>query len=606
MHTKIHLILIACAVAFRLAGQSPQFPPASQNTFGEMLYAHPGSVLGSGSVTRNSPGFLLAGHVPAGQNSGFFIDRLGQGGALFNSPGIFQKQYTVYTGATCNSQNYIQANCSGVTAIETSVPANQQNGTPAIEYAVAGSVSNGCFISFLSNNGNPVNSFFINFALIQNVPSIASVSKPLLVEASSNSGLNEYFLCGTYDVMLPILNYPISVLYAHRINAQGAIIWSRELLCVAGGYMQANAMLESPYTQNLVIVGKTINSGIMVELDAATGGAIVAKAAIYNMRNYTCGFSSIALSDLQSGTGMGYIIGGENQNITPSGGLWMMKVSAAGNVTWNTLIRGRADTKVRTVRGVTERQNLNNGFEYYGVATSTAGAMVIKLNQAGVPLPNLPNEFVYNAGPLGNASTGQAISFSDNTGVDEGLHIFGNDAAQQPTSHYKVQAYFSGHAGCNMPGKVFSYERPEVNKEEIAMTDLNLPLSHCGAISIVAANVPAYQAICGPVGSIQPPASNTRPSAATGLAEETETTMTWNVSPNPVKDKATITLDEAGAVKILLYNNMGQLLREVETDSASNTIELDFSSMGLKSGVYFVSCQANGRTEQHKVVYTGF
>lgn len=604
MHTKFTLILLASFIACSLQSQTPSFAAASQNSFGEILYNHPGSVLTSGSVTRNSPGFLMAGYV-AGQTSGFFIDRTGPGGTVsVSNPAEFQRQYTILTGINCQSMGNVQTACNGITAIETFVPANPQNGTPALGYAVAGSVSNGCFLSFLSSNGTPVNSYFINFALIQGVPQIANVSKPLLLEASTNSGINEYFLCGTYDFVLPLLNIPISVFYAHRLNAQGMILWSREYLCVLGGYMQANDMLESPYTQNLVVVGKTGNAALMVELDTGTGGSFVATANVYTARNYPCAFSSITRSDIQSGTGAGYVIGGENRNLLSAGGLWFLKMSANGNVTWNTLVRPSSDSKAMDVTDVIERRNWNNTYEYYGVTTSTAGAMVIKLNQGGVPVP-LPqsSEFIYNSGSQGNASTGKRLSFSDFTGVDEGLHIFGNDKISSTNSHYKIQAYFSGHAGCNTPVQVNSFVRPEVFREEVALIDLNLPLSHCAGITITSNHANTYQPVCGPVPFMVPPATNNRQAQPLGIQQPREGGLSWAVYPNPVKDKTRITIDGGIVAKVSLYNSLGQLIHSEETSGQQSYVELDFAAMDLQNGVYFVNCSANGETRQEKVVY---
>lgn len=603
MHTKFTLILLASSFVCSLKSQTPSFALASQNSFGEAHYNHPGSVLTSGSVTRNSPGFLMAGYV-AGQTTGFFIDRTGPGGTVsVTNPAEFQRQYTILTGVNCQSMGNVQTACTGVTAIETAVPANAQNGTPALNYAVAGSVANGCFLSFLSSNGTPVNSYFINFALIQGVPLISNVSKPLLLEASTNSGVNEYFLCGTYDFALPLLNLPISVFYAHRLNAQGMILWSREYLCVLGGYMQARDMLESPYTQNLVVVGKTGNSALMVELDAGTGGNFIATANVYTARNYPCAFSSITRSDIQSGTGAGYVIGGENRNLQSAGGLWFLKMSPAGNVTWNTLVRPTSDSKAMDITEVIERRNWNNAYEYYGVTTSTAGAMVIKLNQGGLPVPPQGNEFVYNSGSPGNASTGRCLSFSDFTGVDEGLHIFGNDKANGINSHYKIQAYFSGHAGCNSPLQVASFERPEVFREEVALIDLNLPLSHCAGITINSTHANAYNPVCGPVPFILPPATNARQAQALGVQKPGEGNLSWAVYPNPVKDKTRISIEEDVVAKISLFNSLGQLIHTEETSGQQNSVELDFVAMNLTTGVYFIKCDANGESRQEKVVY---
>lgn len=606
MHTKFTLILTICYSFFNVKSQTPQFVPASVNSFGEILYAHPGSVLTSGKILKNSSGFLMAGHVPGTQSPNFFIDRTGNGGAFpANDPAVFQRSYSVFTGFSCLAPGNQPTNCSGITAIETFIPANPQNGNPSLHYAVAGSLDNGCFFSFLAANGTPVSSFFINFALIQNVPFISSVSKPLILEASSSlTGSNEYYICGTYDITVPIINTSISIFYAHRVTSQGVIVWSREYLCMAGGYMCANDMIESSINQNLVVVGQNLNSGLLINLDRNTGGGLFSSALLYNAKNYPCSFSSIVNSNIMSGTGTGYVIGGENrQMIANSGGMWFLKVNGNGGLNWNTLVRPSADFKARNVKGLVERRNWNGTYEYYGVTTSTAGAMVVKLNQTGIPAPQQANEFVYNAGTTGNASSGQCISFADLTGANEGLHIFGNNTANAPSSHYMVQAYFSGHAGCNTPDRVNSYDRPEVLIQETGLIDLNLPLVHCSAISIVSTPLLAYNPVCGPVSALLPPANNARMAAGMAQTAETES-FSWNVYPNPVRDKARITADAEGEAKLVLYNSLGQHIHTQTASTLQNGVEMDFAALDLESGIYFLSCYVNGQVNQQKVVYT--
>lgn len=606
MPTKITFILLT---AFLSSGMFGQVLPPSQNSFGEILYPHGNSILSSGSVTKNSPGFLMAGYKStASQGSNFFIDRTAEGGSLQNNPTAFQREYSVYLNSFCTNQLSLAGNCSGISAIETTILPSVVNGVnvPLREYAIAGAVNEGCFFSFLSSTGAPVNTFFINFALIQGVSFLTNVSKPIIQEASTQtSGTKEFYICGTYDFVIPIINYPISVLYIHRVSASGAILWSRQYLCGAGGYININGMIESPYNQNLVMVGKTIFSGVVVNVDRSTGGSIFSQALVYNVKNNPSAFSSITVSSAQSGTGAGYIIGGENSCGANAGQAWISKINPSGNIVWSTVVTPFSDPKAGNIAGVLERKNQNGQFEYYGVASSTAGILAMKFNQLGKPCLGT-NEFVYNSGVFNNPSRATSITFSEGAGFDDGLHIFGNNTSALPTAHYLAQAYFSGHDGCNFIRKIGSYEDGQIMKSEVSLFDLNLPLIHCNNIVITSTVVSGYNAICGPVNTIPVPASNARP-LATGIAdvEGATTGVKFNIYPNPVSDKTTITFEsptESG-IKIDLYNSLGQLIKTIYSEK-ENSLELDFKELNLESGVYFVCSASEGTINKQKVIYT--
>ena len=611
MPTKITFILIACGFVFTVKSQNP---PPVQNSFGEILYPHAGSILTAGTVLKNNPGFLMTGFNPVcNQGVNFYVDRTAPGGDVFNNPQGFQRSYSIFTSNTCSIPLSLATNCYGVSAIETNVPASQANGLqiPPKTTAIAGAVDNGCFISFLAPTGVPVNTYFINFALIQGVPAISSVSKPIIREAStSTSGINEYYICGTYNFTLPFINNPVSVFYAHKINEAGVILWSRQYLCSTGGFININDMIESPYTPNLVIVGSTLFSGLVIELDRASGGTNLAKATLYNVKNYPSAFSSITVSNPQSGTGAGYILGGVNTPpILNSGRAWITKLNPAGNVVWSTALTPSSDKKAGNVTGVIERKNQSGAYEYYGVTSSTAGALVMKLNQQGLPVINGGfNEFVFNSGSPGNPSTARSISFSDGAGFDDGLHVFGNNLSNSPTSHYFVETYFSGHAGCNTPVNIKSHETPEIILAPSGLYDLGLPLVHCGGFNLNSAVVSSYNAICGPVNTIPLPANNARAAVSViSNVAPTSPEIKFNVFPNPVTHKALITYENIpdALTRVELYNSLGQLIKVIRHDNnQQTTLELDFASLNLESGVYYVSAGDGVFANKQKVIYT--
>lgn len=624
MPTKFTFILLAFSSIFIVKAQAPPPQPSAPpgiNSFGEVLYPHPNSVLSSASAGRFFPGFLMAGYQPVrSQGANFYIDRTAQGGDIVNNPNGFQREYSISTSTNCAAPFTQAVNCAGISVIETNIPAS--NAAPACRYAVAGALDEGCFISLLSSNGTPVNTFFINFALVQGAP-VSSTTKPLILEASNPApGNNEFYVCGTYNFWLSISNTPLTALYVHRINQAGTIIWSKQYLIISGGYIEIKDMIESPYLPNLVLVGKTLSEGVMIDLDRATGGTIFRNTVLYNVKARPTSFSCITVADGQNNNGgAGFIIGGQNQAIAGSPHALVMKVSPLGNnIIWRTTLTPSSDRAPLNINDVVERKKLvmsnssatnsnpNSSatvFEYYAVTSSPiAGAIVLKLNQQGIPFPNGYNEFPFNTGTVGNGSTGDFISFAHNANFDNGLHIYGNNMASGSNSHLLVQSYFNGFAGCNTPQYIAAYEQPEINTTTNGLWDLNLPLSHCNGFVLTSTLVSSYNALCGPNVMIPLPADNAR--VVTNITTvSTASNHDFKVSPNPTANKTIITFPAVNDSEntIELYNSMGQLITKLHCTQQQSAVELDFEYLGLEAGVYFVK-SGNGNAAQQKVIYT--
>lgn len=547
----------------------------------------------------------MAGYLPtsAPGTPNFYIDRTDVGGVITGLPVVFQREYFISADANCTTP-LPSADCFGISIIETQVPNTAPLGAlpNAGAYALAGACTAGCFFTILSPIGIPVTRVLYPINLTPG----GTMSKPIILEASTSlSGNKEYFICGSYsDPTFGITG----MMYALRVDRFGSIIWSATY---ASFYAIPNDMIENPYTPGLRVVGKyddsiSPSSGFLLDLDPATGGYTPLVFTNVGVTYYSIGsnpgwFSSIAIANSPS---PGFVIGGSSQPVNNTGNAWILKTKMAGTaIQWSTLVTPNSDINAGDLVDVIERKNTSNNYEYYGVTSSQAGIITLKLNASGIPSGN-NDEFLYDAG--NSRSIVSNIDFSDNTGTDEGLHIFGTDDGTLPASHYFTESYFSGHTGCTNPVSTLTYEQPGPGAVFSAWFVVAGP-SACTRLNITSAQTGGFNPLCGPFASVGS-GSNAR-EATTGINENIPTKQDVNIYPNPTSGSALLkyNLHDAATVTITLYNHLGQLVKTLyntaEVAGAHEWI-IDFNELNVESGLYFVTSAINGQSSTQKVVYT--
>lgn len=580
-------------------------PLKSQNSFGQILYPHTGSKLSSGIVTTYTPGFLMAGYN-SNSAPNFFIDRTDVGGIINGTPAVFQREYSISssTGGNCSTPVAL-SDCSGITVIETNLPNTAPLGAVSNggSYALAGSCSEGCFFSVLSANGTPVTSMLYQIPL----PVGSSISKPLITEASTSmSGNKEYFICGSCtDPAYGITG----MVYALRIDRFGAVLWSTWYLSFYG---EVKDMIEDPYNPGLLIVGKYGNgpyAGFIVNVDPLTGGynpliSTNVGVSYYSDPNRDIWFSSISIANSPSPSGAGFILGGSHQPINNTGSAWILKLNPNGSIQWNKLLTPSSDPNAGDIVDIIERQNQSNNYEYYGITNSQAGILCLKLTASGLSFGS-NDEFVYDAG-TGSPSVVNSMSFSDNAGADNGLHIFGTDQGINPSSHYFTEAYFNGYMGCNTPKTIYTTENGSPGLISSGWYVGAGPTA-CNKFKLTSSQTGGFNPLCGPFASVGS-GSNAR-EATTGINENIPTKQDVNIYPNPTSGSALLkyNLHDAATVTITLYNHLGQLVKTLyntaEVAGAHEWI-IDFNELNVESGLYFVTSAINGQSSTQKVVYT--
>ena len=92
-----------------------------------------------------------------------------------------------------------------------------------------------------------------------------------------------------------------------------------------------------------------------------------------------------------------------------------------------------------------------------------------------------------------------------------------------------------------------------------------------------------------------------------GLNDNIETVASWNVFPNPAKDKVTIdyTLVNATDVHLEITDAVGRVVKEMTNasqDPGKYMVSLDLNTENIKSGIYFVKLGTIGKTLNQRFI----
>jgi len=511
-------------------------------------------------------------------------------------PSSIWASYKIFDTRHCTGSSAQVPNGSGISAIETSGPNNMR-------YALAGSYDEACYFTTLDASGNVLSTMAYPFPMLQSEASMV-YAKPILVESNV---ANEYFICGYFE----------SNMYVIKVAANGSILWSS--FYTLGNEVIPKDIIMSPYRSGqLIVVGETNispqdNQGFFMTIDGSSGNATSTK--LFGYTDKMDGFGSIVGGAfVNSGNDKGFVIGGYTENprdqtvSTP----WILKLDQLGNIIWNKVL----DPIVGSTKGIidlVERLNTFGGYEYYALTTSHLGMQVLKLDEEGRPFPTLTssslhNEFVYDLPSL-NPSHANSISYANTAAItaNVGIQVFGTASNFAGfSSSYLVNAYFNGETNCYRslnkmsdpiegPGEITPLE-PGKFGSFTACSNFYVYAYFSGGST----NTPCY----GPMSS----GSNLR-IMSSGIDPQDQTNENFSVSPNPISDRATVnyTSYDNSKISINVSNLLGQTIVNVNLEqglAGSYQQEIDFTSLNVQSGVYFVNTTVDGKLHKQKVIYT--
>jgi hypothetical protein len=588
------IAVLCCAIAVQTKAQF----------FGQLIYPFSTNdrYVSSAKVTSiHSSGFLTGMFSPTNVNSkAFFVRKTNlQGG--WSSANDFEMYYEVYKDNSCSTYGTIVPDCYGMTVIETGNSSTPTTGSRYAMAAALGGPSSGhfCMFATLDQSGYIVNKAFYDFP-----STVTSANRPVIIKASTPG----YYICGSYvDV---IASMPTSFTYIMKVSGTGAVMWSNTYF--AGTNLQANDMIENPYNSaELMLVGEVFpdplqppflnraNDGFFMKVQS-NNGAVLTFKSYGDVVNNCHFFSCIAPAFSSQGGGQGVLVGGLSDPLwvhpanRPS---WLLKLDPNGNIFWSTLVGNNQ----YNISSVLERQSPITGqYEIYA-CTGIANTSIYKLDGTGNLVTGANNFFDYTGITPGYTAQ---ITCVNSSSPDDGLQLYSNDITPGTGNNYFVKAYFDGNSGCseNLTTATQSQGATDVIQPPITVGS-GLIQGSCASFDIIypISNYGNYNTLCSAT-SISG-ASNAR---STGIAEQSKGEDLLQVQPNPTSGKTAI-MFENGRAKIDLYNGLGQFIKTIytsETTSQQHSVEFDFNSLNLESGIYFIHSTVNSTTTTQKVVYT--
>lgn len=244
-------------------------------------------------------------------------------------------------------------------------------------------------------------------------------------------------------------------MWALRIDQNGALQWGN-LYDFGPGYTEdPKDLIESPYSQELIVVGRVVNTpvkGFWMVLDPNTGGVIQADEvqSFYGTDEFLHSIDICNDPAIQ-----GFILSGVVDNKA-----WVIKTDPAGGYIWSGIYQP-AGRPINHMFGYDAVGRLNktqgeghHTYEYYVTGEVDDDAYVFKLDAFGQPIN--PNAlFVYD---IGIEETGLDVDVNS-SGTADGVTMYAvAEDNNVPTKEiYVVKAYFNGVSGCNETFEDLSY-----------------------------------------------------------------------------------------------------------------------------------------------------
>jgi hypothetical protein len=566
---------------------------ANAQPYGQYSYPYGGNyfVCTGFRTSLNSTGHLMAAFEQFTGAGGynFIINKAGGGGAFGPGSNPIRTKYQMVHDPTCGTNLVPINNCEGVSVIETNIP-----GPLPQWYAVAGVFDRGCFFATLSQTGGPGNLKQYLFPSPQNFN-----GKPLLIE--SNVTANTYYIVGKYDDGIYILH----------VNSIGNVLWQQMYTLGPGSYLEPRSMIMAPAPSGeLVIVGKASENGgdgFFMKLNGSNGNINLFK---------TYGFATkVAQTDqyftdiLTIGTWPNneYVISGWNDPTFTLNTPWIIKLDNGGNIIWSRVIAPAVGTMITDVPALAARLNPTTSlYEYYVITYNPGGAgiIVIKTDQNGLPFPTGPNQFDFDA---------NRANYSRPTEIDVktvspniALTTYCTDDGIAGGDPFMTRSYFNGVTGCNTV-QVVCCDYPGPSTISTPTPVPHLALTPCGSFDLLRLDATVTPVPMCSSSSVSG-GSNAR-QITPEIGEEEVLENSISAFPNPTSRASLLTYyvpNDGVKVYISLYNHLGQRVGNVSSDMKAGGKQeqvIDFESLGLEAGIYFVSLTVDGKTSNVRVVY---
>lgn len=567
--TKVALMLLFLNIGFSVA-----------QPYGQLDYTNLSGInyrLSKGLYSQSSqPGYVMAGYVgsSAPNMPNFVVYRTVQAGVISN-PSAFTKGY-YFTwpgpGQGCQNAPIAASSCNGVDIIED----NSLTGN----FYVAMANNQAAFFSGIFNSGNPTsNSMSYPFPNSMN-----SATSPQILELTSG----DLIITGSYTKVSGMTT--TTHLYIIKIDAFGNLLNSVDYSFGIDTEIIPTDIIQSPYTSNeILIVGNMRyapidQQGFVIFLNSNTLG--INNLYEYGNNNSTEKIGGICLSNSFSNSFCLSTMTTLNSAVGRPGYL-NFDIFGSINSNFDYLKVGGGNSIIP--ESIIERPNTYTSlYDIYLLSTrSTHLDGVVKLDPNGTwfsQSSNISNDFQYTDASL---SSLKSMSFNNNGGSDEGLHIYGNSASG---GFYLVQSYFNGVSDCGGLNLVAvgntSNSGPSFNLCTQPIFQVGGP-TQCNATMIVQnENVVASQ-VCG--GSLFNSAGNN--SKKTSVTENNANYS--NLFPTIVDTYLEILNENGNNFKILDLN--GRIITE-------GVCSEKITTQNIPNGVYFIRIETKNGSLTNKFI----
>ncbi|WP_317897646.1 T9SS type A sorting domain-containing protein [Aurantibacillus circumpalustris] len=573
------------------------FSTQTKSQYSSILAAYPTAYeLSAGFATKNTPGTLWFGYLSTVQNISTFWHVNKNFCIMGSGSSSIWSAYKIFETSGCAGTSTQVLNGYGVSAIET-------NGSGGEAYALAGSYDNASYFCTLDKYGNVISAMSYPFPYppmsINGTP-----TQPIIIESDNKE---EYYICGYFESDIYIIN----------VDINGNIIWS-SFYSIGKDAMPKDIIMSPYHKGELVVIGETRispidNQGFFMAIDGSSG--VVNTTKVYGNDDEKDGFASIIVgSSVSSINSAGFVIGGYTQRLNNASGVtaWAVKLDPFGNFIWNKILEPSMGTNLGVI-DIIERLNTFNNLEYYALLNSSVGMHVLKLDEKGnqfhISLPNsAKNEFVYDV-PSTVVSRAKCISYVNiqTPGADLGIQVFGTaNNFSGFSSSYVANAYFNGETNCNRTLAILQREDNGSHRIRFDAAVKHGSFSSCSNFQIQA---------WFPGGSVNYPCSglmtqgSNQRTMPSGIDIQTNQEADFSVYPNPVANKTQVnySISDNSEVNIYLHSLLGQEIIRIQPQvklAGNYTEEIDFSSLGLKNGVYFVTTVVDGTPHKRKIIYS--
>ncbi len=394
-------------------------------------------------------------------------------------------------------------------------------------------------------------------------------------------------------------------MFAMRIKGYGSLSWSYiydfSYLEKPENQVWVSDILESPFSNDIDIVGRGNQDGLWIDLDQSNG-------SVQSVNFYDLGkddrFNAIATS-ADPNLGKGYILCGTSTSNEGYNQVWAMKTKTLKtSVQWSYIYAGKATAKEQDGIDIIGRLNTGGKYEYYLAAVchdypnNVADNLVFKIPSDGV-MTSVNDVFLY---PFVNKNLEHVESIDIGSALGTtGISLYSDfyNASTGAQDMLITHAYFNGVTACNYEiyyGKPYKFTPKQYDSKTQEIEKLQeQKLDIEDYFKADDKEICYAKTVLG--------GSNAR-LAQNGITGGNTNGIT-HVYPNPLTNNATlhiaISAEVTEKVQVNITDMSGRIVWSNSYTLQPGDNDLQMTTGDIAAGIYDVSVARNSGTEHNKI-----